>query len=100
MFCKISSITEILYGINSNEALKSSLSKAAFPVYYGDWLFNLQMTQYMEYNTHYNNMRIDHDSFSNKRKLYGVTTLKKVIENKIHFQILFADNFHPINIDN
>ena len=48
MFCKISSITEILYGINSNEALKSSLSKAAFPVYYGDWLFNLQMTQYME----------------------------------------------------
>ena len=42
----------------------------------------------------------DHDSFSNKRKLYGVTTLKKVIENKIHFQILFADNFHPRNIDN
>ena len=42
----------------------------------------------------------DHDSFSNKRKLYGVTTLKKVIENKIHFQILFADNCHPRNIDN
>ena len=32
--------------------------------------------------------------------LYGVKTLKKIIENKILFQLQFADNFHPKNIEN
>ena len=93
------SLTEILDGINSNEVLRQSLPKAAFPTWYGDgegylcfkntMLPHLEClsTEPLKLSTLKHQM-VGSNCERLKRKLYGVTTLKKFL---IELDKLYGD---------